>query len=56
MIKKKSKILIARSGNGSTSNRVTIPVDFIQALQLDKDNRDIEIELTEDKEIIIRKI
>lgn len=58
MISKNSKITFNKSGAGKgyNSGRVTIPKDFLQALEITEDERNIEIELKTEKEIIIRKI
>lgn len=49
-----SKVYFSTSGSGSVSGRVTIPKAFLEILEIDKNNREIEIKLEGDK-ITIKK-
>lgn len=51
----KSKVTFNKSGSGSTSGRVTIPVAFLEALEITENDRNIEIKLIDNK-IVIEKI
>lgn len=54
-IKKNSKVTFNKSGSGSLSGRITIPSEFLQALGLDPNNRDVEISYQYGKIIISKK-
>lgn len=48
----KGKITFNRSGNGSKSGRLTIPVAFLEALKLTESEREVNITLKDGKLII----
>lgn len=47
-----AKITFNKSANGSTTGRVIIPKAILEALELDQNNRDVDIRL-KDGEIVI---
>ncbi len=49
------KISFTKSGSGSESTRISLPVTWIRELGIDKENRDVVVELDEDKIIIKKK-
>lgn len=48
------KITFNKSGSGSKSGRLTIPVAFLESLNITEEDRDVTIKL-EDGKIIIEK-
>ena len=54
MKEKKAKITFYKAGNG-TSNKVTIPAEFVRFLGLSKENNEIKIILDEENQQIIIK-
>lgn len=54
-IKKNSKVTFNKSGSGSLSGRITIPSEFLNALGINPDNRDVEISFSYGKIIISKK-
>lgn len=54
MEKRKAKLVLNKSGNGSSTFRATLPTKWIRQMGLDEENRDVEIKFKDDK-IIIRK-
>lgn len=56
MEKRILKVSFFKSGSGSISPKLNIPKSFLDKIEINQENREIEIELKEDtKEIIIRK-
>ena len=56
MEKRDLKISFGKSGSGSISPKLSIPKTFLDKIEVNQDEREIELELNEDtKEIIIRK-
>lgn len=56
MEKRILKVSFFKSGSGSISPKLNIPKSFLDKIEINQENREIEIELNEDtKEIIIRK-
>lgn len=43
------------TGKGGTTTRLTIPTTWIRQMGITKDDRDVEVELTDKNEIIIKK-
>ena len=54
-LKKDGKINFNKSGSGSFSGRITIPVEFLQLMNIDKDNREVEISYAFGRLIITKK-
>lgn len=54
MKEKNAKITFYKAGNGST-NKITIPAEFVRFLNLSKENNDIKIILDEENRQIIIK-
>lgn len=54
MEKRKAKIIFTRSGAGSRSTRVTLPVSWIDALNITTKDREVSLSL-ENGKIIISK-
>ena len=50
----KGKITFNKSGSGSKSGRLTIPVALLELLKITEEERDVEIKF-EDNKIIIEK-
>lgn len=50
----KGKITFNKSGSGSKSGRLTIPVAFLELLKITEEDRDVEINFKDNK-IIIEK-
>lgn len=56
MEKRILKVSFFKSGSGSISAKLNIPKSFLDKIEINQEDREIEIELNEDtKEIIIRK-
>lgn len=55
-LKKTGKITFNESGKGSLSGRLTIPVDLLKLMGIDKQNRDVEITFKDGKIIIEKDI
>lgn len=56
MEKRILKVSFFKSGSGSISPKLNIPKSFLDKIEINQEDREIEIELNEDtKEIIIRK-
>lgn len=56
MEKRKAKILFTKSGTGSRSTRVTLPVSWIDALNITQEDREVTLSLSlENRKIIISK-
>lgn len=56
MNKRILKVSFFKSGSGSISPKLSIPKSFLDIIEVNKEEREIEIEVREDtKEIIIRK-
>lgn len=55
MEQRKAKVLFNKNGNGYTTTRITLPVPWIQELDLNPEDRDVKITL-KDKKIIIEKL
>lgn len=56
MEKRDLKISFGKSGSGSISPKLSIPKTFLDKIEVNQDEREIELELNENtKEIIIRK-
>lgn len=56
MKKRDLKISFGKSGSGSISPKLSIPKTFLDKIEVNQDEREIELELNENtKEIIIRK-
>lgn len=53
--KRQLKISFTKSGSGSESTRLSLPIKWIRELGIDKDNRDVTVEIDEDKIIIKKK-
>lgn len=51
---RKAKIIFSKNGQGATTTKITLPVSWIKELGFDKADREVTIELDENK-IIIRK-
>lgn len=43
MEKRSLKISFMKSGSGSTSSRITLPITWIKKMGLDIDNREVEV-------------
>lgn len=54
MKKEERKVLFNKGGNGGITARVSLPIEFLRELGIDKDNNIVYIEKEEDK-IIIKK-
>ena len=54
-IKKNSKVNFNKSGSGSVAGKVTLPIDFLRAMGINEENRDIEISYHYGKIIISKK-
>lgn len=50
----KGKVTFNKSGSGSKSGRVTIPVALLEVMGISEDNREVEITLKDNKIIIER--
>ncbi len=56
MEKRVLKVSFFKSGSGSISPKLNIPKSFLEKIEVNQENREIEIEVNEDtKEITIRK-
>lgn len=56
MEKRILKVSFFKSGSGSISPKLSVPKSFLDKIEINQENREIEIELNEDtREIIIRK-
>lgn len=55
MEKRKTRIQYAKSGKGSVTTRITLPVIWVRELELTPDDREVMLTL-EDNKITIRKI
>ena len=53
--KRDVKIMWAKTGNGSTTTRVTLPVPWVRQLGLTEDNRVATLELKDNQIIITKK-
>lgn len=51
----KGKITFNKSGSGSNSARLTIPSVFIELMNIDKNNRNVEITFKDNKLIIEKR-
>jgi antitoxin component of MazEF toxin-antitoxin module len=51
----KGKVTFNKSGSGSTSCRLTIPVAFVELLELTEDEREVEISFKDGK-LIVEKV
>ncbi|MGL5118366.1 MULTISPECIES: AbrB/MazE/SpoVT family DNA-binding domain-containing protein [Bacteria] len=47
MEKRSLKISFMKSGSGSTSSRITLPITWIKKMGLDIDNREVEVSFNE---------
>ena len=47
MEKRSLKISFMKSGSGSTSSRITLPITWIKKMGLDIDNREVEVSINE---------
>lgn len=47
MEKRDLKISFMKSGSGSTSTRIALPISWIKKMGLDIDNRDVEVSFNE---------
>lgn len=54
MEQRKLKISFNKSGSGSISTSIRLPITWIKEMGIDKDNRDVEVHFDKDK-IIIKK-
>lgn len=52
----KGKVTFNKSGSGSRSGRVTIPVALLEVMGISEDNREVEITLKDNKIIIERVV
>jgi len=52
----KGKVTFNKSGSGSKSGRITIPVAFLEIMGISEDNREVEITLKDNKIIIERVV
>ncbi|MGL5949838.1 MAG: AbrB/MazE/SpoVT family DNA-binding domain-containing protein [Cetobacterium sp.] len=56
MIKRILKVSFFKSGSGSISPKLNIPKSFLDILDINQEEREVEVQVDEDtKEIIIRK-
>lgn len=55
-IVKDAKVTFSKSGSGSTTGRVVLPLDFLKAMNINEDNRDIQISYQFGRIIISKKI
>lgn len=56
MEKRTLKVSFFKSGSGSISPKLSIPKSFLDKINVNKEEREIELEVNEDtQEIIIRK-
>lgn len=49
------KIIFSKGGSGSTTTRLTLPITYIKQLGITPEERDVIVELDEDKIIIKKK-
>lgn len=49
------KIIFGKGGSGSTTTRLTLPIAYIKQLGITPEERDVIVELDEDKIIIKKK-
>lgn len=49
------KIIFGKGGSGSTTTRLTLPITYIKQLGITPEERDVIVELDEDKIIIKKK-
>lgn len=55
MEKRNLNVIFNKSGSGSLSTRVTLPITWIKEMDIDKNNREIEVTFY-NKEIKIKKL
>ncbi|MGL4873051.1 MAG: AbrB/MazE/SpoVT family DNA-binding domain-containing protein [Cetobacterium sp.] len=52
MKKRELKISFTKSGSGSDSSRITLPITWIKQMGLNIDKRDVEVNFNEEKNTI----
>ena len=52
-LKKENKIMYSKGGNGSKYARVALPISWLEALGITEENKEVELEIKNDR-IIIR--
>ena len=52
MQKRILKVIFTKSGSGSISPKINLPIKWMRELGIDKDNREVLLELDKDKIII----
>ncbi len=53
--KRKARVIFHKAGNGKSA-KITIPIPWLRELGINENEREVEIELSKDKKIIIEKL
>ena len=53
--KRKARVIFHKAGNGKSA-KITIPIPWLRELEINESEREVEIELSKDKKIIIEKL
>ena len=53
--KRNARVIFHKAGNGKSA-KITIPIPWLRELEINESEREVEIELSKDKKIIIEKL
>ena len=53
--KRKARVIFHKAGNGKSA-KITIPIPWLRELEINESEREVEVELSKDKKIIIEKL
>ena len=53
--KRKARVIFHKAGNGKSA-KITIPIPWLRELEINESEREVEIELSKDKKIIIENL
>lgn len=49
------KVLFSKSGSGSTTTKITLPITWIKEMGIDEENREVEVSFDNGKIVIQKK-
>ncbi len=49
------KVLFSKSGSGSTTTKITLPISWIKEMGINEENRDVEVSFDNGKIVIQKK-